>query len=140
MNGTIRDFGMQPLVVNIDHVAKANDNYRIALWTGKDMQVTLMNIPAGGDIGVEMHSDVEQFIRIESGTALVMIGETEDNLNEQYRIDENYAIIIPAGTWHNIVNVGRCPLKLYSVYAPVQHPFGTVQKTKEEALLEEEHG
>ena len=140
MDSTIRDFGMQPLVVNIDRVAKANDNYRIALWTGKDLQVTLMSIPTGSDIGAEMHGDVEQFIRIESGIALVTIGDSQDNMNEQYRIDENYAVIIPSGTWHNIINVGRCPLKLYSVYAPVQHPFGTVQKTKEEALSAEKHG
>lgn len=132
-NAEIRDFGPEPLTVNIDKATKVNRNYRTALWTGQHMQVTLMSIPVGGDIGVEMHSCVDQFIRIESGRAQVMMGKCQNNLCNRQYVDGDYAVIIPAGTWHNIVNAGNSPLKLYSVYSPVQHPFGTVHATKEDA-------
>ena len=92
-----------------------------------------MSIPVGGDIGTEMHADLDQFLRIESGYAEVAMGECKDNLNYRQRVNDNYAVIVPAGTWHNIMNIGNVPLKLYSIYAPVQHPFGTVHKTKADA-------
>lgn len=129
----IRDFGSEPLIVNIDCFTKQNPYYRTALWTGNHLQVTLMSIPVHGDIGLEIHSDVDQFIRIEDGCALVMMGKSKTLLNYQQRANCNYAIIIPAGTWHNIINIGNTPLKLYSIYAPSQHPFGTVHETKEAA-------
>lgn len=135
----VRDYGAEPLIVNIDRFAKMNTNYRTALWTGGHLQVTLMSIPSGGDIGLEMHSDVDQFIRVESGRAFVMMGQNKTNLNDRQGIDSNYAVIIPAGTWHNIINIGNTPLKLYSIYAPPQHPFGTVHKTKEEAEAAEKY-
>ena len=80
-----------------------------------------------------MHDDVDQFIRIESGYGKVYFGNHEQDLREVGNINENYAILIPAGTWHNIVNIGKTPLKLYSLYAPPQHPYGTVHQTKEDA-------
>ena len=126
----VRDYGSEPLIVNIDRVTKMNSNYRTALWTGKNLQLTLMCIPVGGDIGLEIHEDTEQFIRIESGCAEVMMGRDRNALNIRQRIDSDYAVIVPAGTWHNIVNVGSTPLKLYSIYAPPHHPFGTVHRTK----------
>ena len=129
----IRDYGCEPLIFNIDHATLMNRNFRTTLWTGSDMQLTLMSIPAGGDIGVEMHPDVDQFIRIESGRAKIYMGACRNGLQEKACVDGNYAILIPAGTWHNIVNVSRNPLKLYSLYAPPQHPFGTVHSTKKEA-------
>ena len=127
------DFGPEPLIINIDRAAKLNTNYRTALWTGQDIQVTLMSIPVGGEIGLEIHDDLDQFIRIESGRAVVMIGHHKDELTERQRIDGNYSVIIPAGTWHNIINTGNTPLKLYSIYSPPKHLFGTVHKTKEDA-------
>ena len=129
----IRDYGCEPLIFNIDHATNMNQNFRATLWTGRYMQLTLMSIPTCGEIGVEMHTDVDQFIRIESGRAKVYMGSCKSNLQEVQCVDESYALLIPAGTWHNIVNVGRCPLKLYSLYAPPQHPFGTVHKTKADA-------
>lgn len=119
----IRDYGGETMVFNIDHATKMNNNFRFALWTGNNMQLTLMSIPAGCDIGIEMHENVDQFIRIESGRAKVMLGNCKNSLKESKLADSNYAIIIPAGSWHNIINVGSCPLKLYSIYAPPQHPF-----------------
>ena len=130
----LRDYGGAPLVVNIDEVSNANQNFRTALWTGMHLQVTLMSIPAGGDIGAEVHPDVDQLIRIESGCGLALTGCSSTNLNRRRKIDCHSAVIIPAGTWHNIVNTGNRPLKLYSVYAPPQHPFGTVHRTKTDAV------
>ena len=101
------------------------------------MQMTLMCIPVCGDIGVEMHQDVDQFIRVESGRATVYMGNCRNDLREIGCVDGNYAILIPAGTWHNIVNTGNRPLKLYSLYAPPQHPYGTVHRTKEAAEHDE---
>ena len=129
----IRDYGSEPLIVNIDCFTKQNPYYRTALWTGKHLQVTLMSIPVHGDIGLEIHSDIDQFIRIEDGCALVMMGKNKTLLNYKQRVNSNYAVIIPAGTWHNIINIGNTPLKLYSIYAPPQHPFDTVHETKEAA-------
>lgn len=135
----IYDFGPDPLIVNIDRVAKLNQNYRTALWTGHFLQVTLMSIRVGGDIGLEVHHNLDQFIRVESGNGLVKMGGSRGRLNYQKKIDEDYAIIIPAGTWHNVINIGNRPLKLYSIYAPPQHPFGTVHETKEIAEESERH-
>ena len=129
----IKDYGNDPLIVNIDCLTKRNRFYRTALWTGDHLQVTLMSIPVGGDIGLEIHNNLDQFIRIESGTALALMGKSRSSLSYRQTIDSNYAVIIPAGTWHNIVNTGNTPLKLYSIYAPPQHPFGTIYQTKADA-------
>lgn len=135
----ITDFGPYPLAINIDRVTKANRNFRFVLWTGEHLQVTLMSIRVGGDIGLEMHPHLDQFIRVESGQGFVKMGDRQNNLTYRQNINGDYAVIVPAGTWHNIVNVGNTPLKLYSIYAPPQHPFGTIQETKEIAEMSEEH-
>ena len=129
----IRDYGSEPFVFNIQHATNMNSNFRTTLWTGKHLQLTVMSIPVHSDIGVEMHSDVDQFLRIESGFAKVYMGSHPNILHEVGTVNGHYAILIPAGTWHNIVNVGNRPLKLYSLYAPPQHPAGTIHKTKAEA-------
>lgn len=129
----LRDYGPDPFIVNIENVTKQNDFFRIALWTGEYFQLTLMSIRVGEDIGVEMHPDVDQFIRIEEGQGYILMGDTEDCLDLEGFVYEDYAIIIPAGKWHNLINVGYTPLKLYSIYAPPEHPFGTVHVTKEDA-------
>jgi len=134
----ITDYGPEPLIFNIDMATNRNINYRTALWTGNFFQLTLMSIRVGGDIGLEMHSNLDQFIRIEEGSGLAMMGKNKDKLNYQRNVNGNYAIIIPAGTWHNLINTGNRPLKLYSIYAPPQHPYGTVHRTKEDSE-EEEH-
>lgn len=136
-NGNIRDAGPEPLVVDIERAAKSNPNYRTALWTGEHLQVTLMSIRVGGDIGLEMHPDVDQFLRVESGHGLVKMGSGKDNLTIQQRVDDDFAIIVPAGTWHNLTNIGNRPLKLYSIYAPPEHPAGTIHQTKEIAQEQE---
>ncbi len=126
----LRDYGPEPFVVDIEDATKQNSYFRTALWTGKYLQLTLMSINVGEDIGLEMHPDVDQFIRIEEGQGLTVMGDTRDNLNFQRRVSDDHIIIIPAGKWHNIINTGTRPLKLYSIYAPPEHPHGTVQRTK----------
>ena len=128
----VRDYGCEPLLFNVEHATKMNENFRMALWTGRDLQLTLMSVPVCGEIGVEMHHDVDQFLCVVSGRATVCMGSCRGNLQEVGCVKENDAIFIPAGTWHNVINAGKCPLKLYSLYAPPAHPFGTVQKTDED--------
>lgn len=132
------DYGPYPFVIDIDEAARQNTNFRTALWTGQYLQLTLMSIPVGGEIGLEMHQDVDQFIRIEEGEGMVLMGENRDNLEYRERVDDDYIIIIPAGTWHNLINTGDEPIKLYSIYAPPQHPHGTVHVSKEDSDREEQ--
>ncbi|MDK8180060.1 cupin domain-containing protein [Paenibacillus sp. UMB4589-SE434] len=133
----LRDYGQCPLVVNIDQAAKQNNTYRTALWTGKHFQVTLMSINVGEDIGLEVHPTTDQFIRVEEGQGLVQMGDRKDNLDFQVMAYEDYAIMIPAGKWHNITNTGHIPLKIYVIYAPPEHPYGTVHETKAVAMSAE---
>ncbi|PFK03971.1 cupin [Bacillus cereus] len=135
---SLTDYGSEPFVVNINEATKQNNKYRTALWTGKHLQVTLMSINVGEDIGLEIHPNVDQFLRIEQGQGIVQMGKSKDNLNFKRNAYDDFAIMIPAGTWHNVTNTGNIPLKLYSIYAPPNHPFGTVHVTKADALAMEE--
>ncbi|MGI6732928.1 MAG: cupin domain-containing protein [Anaerovoracaceae bacterium] len=130
----MRDYGAEPFVVDIEEATLQNRNFRTALWTGNHLQLTLMSIGTGDDIGLEMHPDVDQFIRVEEGEGVALMGNSRDNLSYRQNVSDDDAIIIPAGTWHNIINTGGEPLKLYSIYAPPEHPHGTVHMTKEEAV------
>ena len=125
-----RDHGPQPYVVDINKATLQNNNYRTALWTGPYLQLTLMCIPPGGEIGLEMHADTDQFLRIEEGQGIVQMGPSRRNLTFRQPIFGDTAVFVPAGTWHNITNIGRTPLRLYSIYAPPHHPHGTVHATK----------
>ncbi|PFR27090.1 cupin [Bacillus cereus] len=138
--GSIRltDYGPKPFVVNINQATKQNNTYRTALWTGKNLQVTLMSINVGDDIGLEVHPTTDQFIRIEEGQGLVQMGDSKDKLDFQEMAYDDYAIMIPAGKWHNVTNMGNIPLKVYSIYAPPEHPYGTVHETKAIAMSTEE--
>ena len=133
----LKDYGPRPLVVNIDKATKQNNTFRTALWTGSHIQVTLMSINVGDNIGLEIHPDTDQFIRIEDGKGIVKMGRNKDNLNFQANAYDDYAIIIPAGFWHNIINTGNKPLKVYSIYAPPKHPHGVVHMTKSDAEASE---
>ncbi|GIM30678.1 cupin [Clostridium polyendosporum] len=126
----LMDYGPEPFVVNIEEATKQNDAFRTVLWTGSHLQLTLMSINVGEDIGLEIHPDIDQFIRIEEGQGLVKMGDRKDKLDFQEKVYDDFAFIIPAGKWHNIINTGNKPLKLYSIYAPPQHPLGTVHATK----------
>ncbi|KAA6453641.1 cupin domain-containing protein [Bacillus swezeyi] len=135
-----KDYGPKPFVININEAAKQNNTYRTALWTGTHLQVTLMSLKVGEDIGLEMHPDVDQFLRVEQGRGIVQMGPSKHHLPFKRNVYHDSAIVIPAGTWHNLTNTGNIPLKLYSIYAPPNHPFGTVHVTKADALAAEEYG
>ena len=131
------DYGPDPFVTNIDKATLQNRNFRTALWTGRHLQLTLMSIPTGGEIGLEIHPETDQFIRIESGNGMVMMGPAKNRLNFQRPVSDGYAVFVPAGTWHNIINTGNRPLKIYTIYAPPHHPHGTVHATKDIADAQE---
>jgi len=133
----LRDNGPNPYVVNIEELTLQNDNFRTAGWTGAHMQMTLMCIEPGDDIGLEVHEDHDQFLRIEQGTARVEMGLAESGL-DSWDAEADFAIFVPAGMWHNVTNTGDEPLKLYSIYAPAEHPHGTIHATKEDAEAAEE--
>ena len=132
MNESHCNIKPMPAVINIDRQTKTNTNYRKVLWTGEYLQVTVMCIPPGGDIGLECHPDTDQFIRIEQGCALVEMGCQKHCLNQRQTANPDYAVLVPAGTWHNVTNIGRCPLRVYSIYAPPHHPVGLVEPRKPE--------
>lgn len=129
----IKDYGPNPFAINIDEASKQNNNFRTALWTGDHMQLTLMSLAPGEDIGLEIHPNVDQFIRIEEGQGTVRMGKDKNADEYVVNVDDDYAFIVPANTWHNVVNTGSTPMKLYSVYAPPRHPHGTIQRTKADA-------
>mgnify|MGYP001364231531 FL=1 len=137
----MQDNGPNPYVVNIEELTLQNENFRTAAWTGSNLHMTLMTIQPGEDIGLEVHEDHDQFLRIEQGTARVEMGPTETSL-QTWDAEDDFAIFVPAGVWHNVVNTGEEPLKLYSIYAPPEHAHGTIHETK--AIADEaeaaEHG
>ena len=122
--------GDKPTLLNISRLTRANTNFRTEIWTGEHLQLTVMSIPVGGEVGLEIHNENDQFIGVEYGVASVYFGATKQGVRFVGNVNPNYVIIVPAGTWHNIINEGNAPLKLYSVYAPPHHPKGTVHKTK----------
>ncbi|MCI7323221.1 MAG: cupin domain-containing protein [Lachnospiraceae bacterium] len=129
------DYGPNPYVANLNRMVRQNPYFRAAVWTGEYLQTTLMSIPVQGEIGLELHEDTDQMLRVEQGMGLVMMGAGKDNLDFRQRVMMNDVIFVPAGIWHNIVNIGRGPLRITSTYAPPHHPRGTVHRTRREAEL-----
>lgn len=134
-----RDYGGQPYSTDIVCAANQNTAFRTALWTGCNLQVTLMCIPMNGDIGLEMHNDTDQMIRVEDGQGSYLMGYCQGKMEFQGKLCKGDAVFVPAGMWHNICNEGNCALKISSVYAPPKHPKGTVHQTKEDAERAEMH-
>ena len=124
-------------IINIHKESLLNKNFRKEIWTGKHLQVTVMSIPPKSEIGIELHNNLDQFIRIQSGIASLYLGKTKKDIKFAGNANFNDAILIPAGTWHNILNKQNRPLKLYSIYAPPNHPIGAIHKTKLESDIEE---
>ena len=108
-----KDHGKKPYVINIEDATKENNNYRTTIWTGEKLQVTVMSIQPGDDIGLEVHEGIDQFIQI--------------------KVSDDDAVFVPANKWHNIENTGDKPLKLYTIYAGPDHLEGTVHPTHEDA-------
>ena len=127
------DNGPYPYVVDIEEATLANTTFRTTLWTGEHLQMTVMMIPAGEDIGLERHPETDQFLRVEKGVARVQMGPAKGDLSFDEEVGADWAILVPAGFWHNLTNVGSGPLQLYSIYAPSEHPHGTIHETKADA-------
>ena len=136
----ITDNGPEPNAFDIETATTENTTYRTVAWTGKYLQVTLMSIPVGESIGLEAHPETDQFLRLDAGKGRVKMGPSKDNLPFQKDVADGWSIQVPAGTWHDVENTGDEPLRLYTVYAPVHHAAGIVQKTADEAEHDEESG
>jgi mannose-6-phosphate isomerase-like protein (cupin superfamily) len=120
---------------NIEKETQNNGFFRKVLYTGKYAQLVVMCLQGGEEIGNEVHNDVDQFFRVEEGTATFVLNNTE-----KHQVGEDEAVIVPAGTWHNVINASaKKPLQLYTIYSPPEHPDGTVHKTKAEADAAEHH-
>ena len=118
---------MKGYVDNIERATVANEDFRRVLYTGRNLQLVLMTLPPGCDIGEEVHEDRDQFFRIEQGEGEIRIDGVAN------RVEDDFAVIVPAGARHNVVNTGDRPLRLYTLYAPPEHRDGVVHKTKEQA-------
>lgn len=123
---------MNGYISNIEKLTLENDNFRKVLYTDKNSQLVLMSLLPGEEIGEEVH-DVDQFLRIEKGSGKAVLNDISHD------IKDGSAIIVPAGTKHNIVNDDTSKMKLYSLYMPPHHKDGTIHKTKEDAEASEEH-
>jgi mannose-6-phosphate isomerase-like protein (cupin superfamily) len=126
-------------VGDIEAITLGNSTFRTVLFTGTNLQLTVMSLEPGEEIGLEMHDHRDQFIRVEDGTATVTLGPRQDKIDETHQLAGDWAVIVPGGTWHNVINTGETPLRLYSLYAPPEHADGVIHHTKAEADAAE-HG
>ncbi len=124
---------MKGFIANIEKLTEENDRFREVLYTGQNIQLVLMSIQPGEDIGAEIHDDRDQFFRFEKGEGEVWI----DGVANPVKADDG--VIVPAGAEHNVVNTGSEPLRLYTIYGPPEHIDGTVHNTKAEADAVHEH-
>ena len=124
---------MKGYTTNIEKASLENTDFRRVLYTTKNSQLVLMSIKPGEDIGMEVHEEHDQFIRVESGFGKAIIDDNE------YELEDGSAIVIPAGANHNVINTGDVDMKLYTIYTPPEHRDGVVHATKEEAEAGEEH-
>ena len=121
---------MTGYVINIEEKTLENNYFREVLFTTDKSQLVVMALKPGEDIGMEVHSDHDQFIRIESGKGKAIMN------GEEHEITDGSAIVVPAGTQHNVINTSEVEMKLYTIYTPPEHKQGTIHKTKEEAKEE----
>lgn len=120
-------------VANITEVTIDNSNFRTVAFTGQHTQITLMRLGPGEEIGWESHPHLDQFLRLEHGQARVEFGRSKEQVEETHEVEDDWAFVVPAGIWHNVVNTGSGDVKLYSLYSPPEHPAGTVYRTKADA-------
>jgi len=124
---------MKGFVGNIEDITKENENFRKVLYTGKFSQLVVMSIKPGEEIGEEVHETHDQFFRFEKGEGKVIIDDNE------YAVEDDFAVIVPAGANHNVINTGDEDLKLYTIYSPAEHREGVVHAAKEAAVADDEH-
>jgi len=124
---------------DIEQMTLGNDTFRTVVFTSGHTQLTLMRLAPGEDIGLEAHPHLDQFLRLEQGSARVEFGRTQGSIDETHDVEADWAFIVPAGVWHNVINTGEGDVRLYSLYSPPEHPDGTVHHTKQEAEEAEHH-
>ena len=129
----IRDIGPDPQSFDIERATKDNTSYRSVAWSGRYLQVTLMSIPVGSDIGLEVHHETDQFLRLDAGSGRVQMGAAKDSLTFDTEVTDGWCVLVPAGTWHNITNIGQTPMQIYAIYAPAHHKPDKVHVTAEAA-------
>jgi mannose-6-phosphate isomerase-like protein (cupin superfamily) len=127
-------------VGDIERMTLDNGNFRTVVFTGGHTQLTLMRLAPGEDIGREVHPHLDQFLRLEQGRARVEFGRSEESVEESHDVAADWAFIVPAGVWHNVVNTGDQEVKLYSLYSPPEHPDGAIHRTKRDAEEAEHTG
>lgn len=132
----IIDIGPQPQAFDIERATLENTDYRSVAWSGRYLQVTLMSIPVGSDIGLEAHPETDQFLRLDAGKGRVQMGPAKDRLDFDEEVSDGWCVLVPAGTWHNITNIGDTPMQIYAIYAPVHHAADKVHATAAEALAD----
>lgn len=132
----IQDIGPQPQSFDIERVTIHNDDYRSVVWSGRYLQVTLMSIPVGGEIGLEVHPETDQFLRLEAGIGWAQMGATKDKFDFEKEVSDGSCVLVPAGMWHNITNTGTEPMQVYAIYAPAHHMPNKVQATQAIALAD----
>lgn len=133
---TIEDIGPKPQSFDLERASRENAHYRAVAWSGRYLQVTLMSIPVGSDIGLEMHPETDQFLRLDAGRGRVQIGLAKDQLTFEEEVSDGWCILIPAGSWHNVTNTGDVPMQLYAIYAPAHHKPGKIHKTASDAAAD----
>ena len=124
---------MKGYVEDIEQATLANEDFRRVVYTGKNLQLVLMTLPPGCDIGEEVHEDIDQFFRIEEGEGEIRIDGVA------HKVEDDFAVIVPAGARHNVVNTGAAPLRLYTLYGPPEHKHGTVHRDKDQAERDHEN-
>ncbi len=128
-----KDHGPDPYVVDIEKSTLSNPHFRATRWTGKHLQMTVMSVPPGGDIGLEVHPKNDQFLRVEQGRGRVEMGPKKSQLDFVREVEADWVVLVPAGTWHNVTNIGSDDLKVYVLYGPPDHVPGTVHHTQADA-------
>ena len=124
---------MKGYVDDIERATESNNDFRRVLYTGVHLQLVLMTLNPGEEIGEETHDDRDQFFRIEDGEGEIVIDGV------RHEVEDDFAVIVPAGARHNVINTGAEPLKLYTLYGPPEHRDGVVHRTKQEAEAAHEH-
>jgi mannose-6-phosphate isomerase-like protein (cupin superfamily) len=133
---TMKDIGPKPQSFDLEQETLDNRHYRTVAWSGRYLQLTLMSIPVGGDIGLEAHPETDQFLRLDGGRGRVQMGASKDELTFDKEVSDGWCILVPAGTWHNVTNVGDEPLQVYAIYAPAHHKPGKLHATAADAAAD----
>jgi len=133
---TIEDVGPQPRSFDLEQATRENTNYRTLAWSGRYLQVTLMSIPVGRASDWRCTRKPTSFLRLDAGRGRVQIGTAKDQLTFDEEVSDGWCILIPAGSWHNVTNIGEEPMQVYAIYAPAHHKPGKIHKTASDAAAD----